>query len=94
MTEHCTPLYKTDLHDNVRTAKERIEPAIEFAEAAIRNLLDFQRVCRECRDPQTEESLKSICEAAEMAYNAARNAASIGWSGYKPLPVKAVTWRD
>ena len=94
MNYNCHPYTKTDLHDNVRSAKERLEPAIEYAEAAIRRLLDFQSLCRGCQDPQTDESLKSICEAAEVAYNAASNAANIGWSGCKPLPVEEVVWRD
>lgn len=89
-----SPFTKTDLYNRPRSNRERLEPALDTIDKAFRYLLDYQYRLRQVSEQLTDESLKSICEAAEVAYNAASNAANIGWSGCKPLPVEEVVWRD
>ena len=90
-----TPYNKTSPFDyKVRTAKERLEPAREALDHAIKLIEQAKEESLHAWDGLSEEELQKICDATEVVRNAARNAACLGISGYEPSPVWEVKWKE
>jgi hypothetical protein len=89
-----TPYTKhDDLLKRDLTASERLEPARTALRYAVELLRQFDRDTSNAWDKLTEEQLLKICEAAEVALNAAENAAFMGREFY-PKPVWEVKWDE
>ena len=90
-----TPYNKTNPFDGkVRTARERLEPARNALDHAIKVIEQAKEESLDAWDGLSEEELQKICDAAEVVRNAAWNAACLGISGYKPAPVWEVNWKE
>lgn len=90
-----TYLYsKTDIYGNPRSNRERLTPAMDAVDHAIRLMLNYQYRLRQVSEYLTDEELQTLCDAADAVASAASNAANLGWSGYEPIEVKTVRWRD
>ena len=95
MTYVIRPYSKRDpfrIEKGDRTAAERLEPAREALRQAVCMLMDFENTTANAYDGLKDEELEAICHAAEMALRAARNARNLGFSGFEPEPLEAVSW--
>lgn len=87
------PVNKHDyMLDRDLRPRERLSPATSAIRFARQLLEQFERDLERAGDQLTEEQLQTICNAADMAWKAAENAAFLGHSGFHAHPLEAVNW--